>query len=217
MELNEVVVKVDRSKMENGQDQSTADVTSEKQHEMKTSKGHILTKYVVLYSFILVTVVLSTIIANHVSTKSLMDSIPNQINQNIWTIPEWSILENLSSIQAEIKHALQIDIKNETKSASELVLQRFLNETDFISWKKDMNRKIFTMIHLLVCVNNCTGRPDGDYQSCYTCNGFVSCSLGILSNRTCAFSDDDKMVLWDNIKKRCGYSSDTCNPDYLLV
>lgn len=78
------------------------------QLEMKTSKGHVLTKYVVLYSFILVTVVLSTIIANHVSTKSLMDSIPNQINQNIWTIPEWSILENLSSIQAEIKHALQI-------------------------------------------------------------------------------------------------------------
>lgn len=78
------------------------------QLEMKTSKGHILTKYMVLFSFILVTVVLSTIIANHVSTKSLMDSIPNQINQNIWTIPEWSILENLSSIQAEIKHALQI-------------------------------------------------------------------------------------------------------------
>lgn len=78
------------------------------QLEMKTSKGHILTKYMVLFSFILVTVVLSTIIANHVSTKSLMDSIPNQINQNIWTIPEWIILENLSSIQAEIKHALQI-------------------------------------------------------------------------------------------------------------
>lgn len=49
------------------------------------------------------------------------------------------------------------------------------------------------------------------------CDGFVLCSFGMLFNRICVFSDDDKMVLWDNIKKRCGYSFDMCNLDYLLV
>lgn len=27
-------------------------------------------------------------------------------------------------------------------------------------------------------------KHDGDYQSCYTCNEYVSCSSGIVTNRT---------------------------------
>lgn len=78
------------------------------QFKKKTSKGKFLTKYVVLFSFILVAVVLSTIIASYVSTKSIMDATPNQINQIMWTMPEWNILENLPSNLTEMKHALQL-------------------------------------------------------------------------------------------------------------
>lgn len=182
---------------------------------MKTSKGHILIKYVVLFSIILVAVVLSIVLAGYVSTKSLVEDIPNQVKKDLQKMPEWEILKRLPSNLSEMKHALQLDFKNETKTASEWLLQHFLNETDAIWRKKDIHNTIYTMIHSSICVNNCTNRGDGDYQSCYTCHGYVSCSSGVLRNGTCQNFSKNKPLLWDNIKGRCEMSSYTCDPDYL--
>ncbi|XP_011447539.3 uncharacterized protein [Magallana gigas] len=219
MELNEVVLNVGRTKLENGQEQSTTDKTTTKQNEFKiqTTKGHVLIKYVVLFSIILVAVVLSIVLAGYVSTNNLVKDIPNQLKRDLQKMPEWEILKRLPSSLSQMIHALQLDFKNETKTASEWLLQRFLNETDDISRKKDIHNTIYTMIHASICVNNCTNRDDGSYQSCYTCHGFVSCSNGVLYNMTCQVNYENNHLFWDNIKRRCYIRSPTCDPDHLLL
>lgn len=219
MELNEVVLNVGRTKMENGQEQSTTDKTTTKQNEFKiqTTKGHVLIKYVVLFSIILVAVVLSIGLAGYVSTNNLVKNIPNQVKRDLQKMPEWEILKRLPSSLSQMRHALQLDFKNETKTASEWLLQRFLNETDDISRKKDIHNTIYTMIHASICVNNCTNRDNGHYQSCYTCHGFVSCSNGDLFNLTCQVNLENNHLLWNNINGRCEIRSPTCDPDHLLL
>ncbi|XP_055996161.1 uncharacterized protein LOC125647708 [Ostrea edulis] len=56
------------------------------------------------------------------------------------------------------------------------------------------------------CVDNCTNVDDHDYQSCNTCNGYVTCSNGRLSNMTCP----GKLV-WDDYNKTCEWNSTTCS------
>ena len=65
------------------------------------------------------------------------------------------------------------------------------------------------------CVSDCNGMPDGDYQSCKTCERYVSCSNGILiDDRPCANNrPGEKPLVWDDVKKRCEYESTTCPSD----
>ena len=57
------------------------------------------------------------------------------------------------------------------------------------------------------CVSDCTGMADGVYQSCTTCNGFVSCTNERLFNMPCAPSNPP--LVWDDNKKRCEWVSAT--------
>jgi len=57
-----------------------------------------------------------------------------------------------------------------------------------------------------VCVSDCADKPNGDYQSCQTCEGFISCSEGYLHNMPCA----PQGTFWDDNIKQCQYESDTC-------
>uniref|UniRef100_A0A8W8NEF9 Uncharacterized protein n=1 Tax=Magallana gigas TaxID=29159 RepID=A0A8W8NEF9_MAGGI len=114
MELNEVVLNVGRTKLENGQEQSTTDKTTTKQNEFKiqTTKGHVLIKYVVLFSIILVAVVLSIVLAGYVSTNNLVKDIPNQLKRDLQKMPEWEILKRLPSSLSQMIHALQLGKNN---------------------------------------------------------------------------------------------------------
>ena len=58
------------------------------------------------------------------------------------------------------------------------------------------------------CVSDCSGMPNGDYQSCETCERFVTCSNGHYYDMPCAPSDPP--LVWDDVKKRCEYESTTC-------
>ncbi|XP_052720482.1 uncharacterized protein LOC128192079 [Crassostrea angulata] len=169
---------------------------------MKKRKSNRIKKYMVLFCIVLVSVVVSTVLAGYIGSKSVEKDIPDETSQELQKMPEREFLEMLYSNLTEIKSALQLDLKNESKMVSELVLQRFLNETDFISWKKYLNKKIHTIIFSLVCVHNCTNHDDGDYQSCNTCNGYVSCGGHVLLNRDCPST-----LVWDN--------SSTCDPKHL--
>ena len=61
------------------------------------------------------------------------------------------------------------------------------------------------------CVSDCSGMPNGDYQSCKTCEGFVSCSNGHYYDMPCAPNHPgEKPLVWDDVKKRCDYESTTC-------
>lgn len=75
---------------------------------------------------------------------------------------------------------------------------------------------LFLFIFASVCVNDCNGHADGDYQSCYTCEGFVACTAHVLKNKTCQNSFPTKPVYWDNFKKRCLYESRTCDQTYIF-
>ena len=60
------------------------------------------------------------------------------------------------------------------------------------------------------CVGeSCDGLPLGNYQSCYTCRGYVTCAgpghFPII--RPCP-----QDLIWDDTKKMCTYWSKTCDP-----
>ncbi len=57
-----------------------------------------------------------------------------------------------------------------------------------------------------ICVPHCANMPDGDYQSCHGCNVFVTCSNHITYMRSCPGE-----LVWDDILKRCEYTSQTCS------
>ena len=56
------------------------------------------------------------------------------------------------------------------------------------------------------CVSDCRHMPNGDYQSCETCEGYVTCAYGRLYDRPCPAN-----LLWDDERERCLWESRTCN------
>uniref|UniRef100_A0A8W8NLC8 Uncharacterized protein n=1 Tax=Magallana gigas TaxID=29159 RepID=A0A8W8NLC8_MAGGI len=60
-----------------------------------------------------------------------------------------------------------------------------------------------------VCVNSCVQMCDMDYQSCETCEGYVTCSNEKLDIRIC--SKTSLILYWDDILKACEHKSSTCN------
>ncbi|XP_065941718.1 uncharacterized protein [Magallana gigas] len=58
------------------------------------------------------------------------------------------------------------------------------------------------------CVKDCRLMCDGDYQSCETCEGYVSCNSEYLTKRKC--SNTDIILFWDDKLKACEYRSSTC-------
>jgi len=59
------------------------------------------------------------------------------------------------------------------------------------------------------CVSDCSGLDSGDYQSCVSCNQYVTCVHGsIVDNRPCPA----KMV-WDDNRKLCAAKSTTCSDE----
>ncbi|XP_065941679.1 uncharacterized protein [Magallana gigas] len=56
------------------------------------------------------------------------------------------------------------------------------------------------------CVDQCYNICDGDYQSCATCNGYVTCANRILYPRDCP----NRFLVWDDHTKTCESVSNTC-------
>nr|XP_034320078.1 uncharacterized protein LOC105342326 isoform X6 [Crassostrea gigas] len=56
------------------------------------------------------------------------------------------------------------------------------------------------------CVDQCYNICDGDYQSCWTCKGFITCANRNLWQRNCS----DSHLVWDDHTKRCESVSNTC-------
>lgn len=74
-----------------------------------------------------------------------------------------------------------VDFKN-------IYVQRVQNEL-FDLWSTD-------------CVKDCKGKASGEYQSCKTCGGYVTCVWGILYERQCPagleWNDNLKVCDWPN-------------------
>lgn len=56
------------------------------------------------------------------------------------------------------------------------------------------------------CVDQCYNMCDGDYHSCWTCKGYITCANRILWPRNCS----DNHLVWDDHTKRCDSVSNTC-------
>ena len=121
----------------------------------------------------------------------------------------WSIqlVMTLKSIM-QLKHIRNVVLN------WQLVIVSFQDDLRII-WQFYLFRlKMF--FHVTVCIKSCIGRADGDYQSCYTCDGYILCSNGNTINIPCAPSFPGRPLHWDNIKEKCVYNSSTCDPTYIL-
>lgn len=56
------------------------------------------------------------------------------------------------------------------------------------------------------CVSSCRYWENGNYQSCKTCHGYVTCSNQIYYTRTCPAAN----LVWDDYAKQCLSTSRTC-------
>ncbi|KAK2179193.1 hypothetical protein NP493_508g01039 [Ridgeia piscesae] len=64
-----------------------------------------------------------------------------------------------------------------------------------------------SLVTATICVDDCTNVPDGHYQSCTTCNGYVSCVAGVKIDRPCAPASPP--LEWDDSAHECIYDSTT--------
>jgi len=55
------------------------------------------------------------------------------------------------------------------------------------------------------CIVSCAGLPNGVYQSCNSCKGFITCVGFTPYTFQCPLG-----LVFDDNKKRCGKRSDTC-------
>ncbi|XP_033759278.1 lactadherin-like [Pecten maximus] len=55
------------------------------------------------------------------------------------------------------------------------------------------------------CVKDCTGKAAGVYQSCDTCDGFVSCVWGLVYKQPCPPG-----LKWNDLLRVCDFTSSTC-------
>ncbi|KAK3612137.1 hypothetical protein CHS0354_031211 [Potamilus streckersoni] len=52
----------------------------------------------------------------------------------------------------------------------------------------------------------CQNLPNGDYQSCTSCNHYITCNFGIAIERPCQLPS----LFWDDMVKECLFKSPTC-------
>lgn len=75
---------------------------------MKKRKSNRIKKYMVLFCIVLVSVVVSTVLAGYIGSKSVEKDIPDETSQELQKMPEREFLEMLYSNLTEIKSALQL-------------------------------------------------------------------------------------------------------------
>eukprot|EP01084_Bolivina_argentea_P254974 428759_1 len=68
--------------------------------------------------------------------------------------------------------------------------------------------RICQMVQIGECVSDCINVPNGDYQSCDCCDSYINCNNGELNMVACWKIDDG--LVWDDNKKICDFSSETC-------
>ncbi|KAL3884948.1 hypothetical protein ACJMK2_025047 [Sinanodonta woodiana] len=56
------------------------------------------------------------------------------------------------------------------------------------------------------CVDTCVARVNGNYQHCSDCHTYVACSNGYRYIMPCPSN-----LVWDDVRKRCEWTSLTCN------
>ncbi|XP_022318090.2 uncharacterized protein LOC111121214 isoform X2 [Crassostrea virginica] len=125
----------------------------------------------------------------------------------------------------EMKNTVNLLLKD--KEHLELVVANITTEEvknymdvvkkDIYDLTKDIKKHLYKFINGTRCVASCSGLADGNYQSCHTCEGYISCVGGSLIPRSCQPHHPNQTVFWDDFEKRCNFVSYTCDTKYLQV
>nr|XP_022313855.1 uncharacterized protein LOC111118599 [Crassostrea virginica] len=102
----------------------------------------------------------------------------------------------LTDIMMEAMQLMFEDVKTE--------LTEYINKT--FSHRIDQGGEPCNHVTMGDCVADCYNICNGDFQSCNTCTGFITCTNHNLYNRPC-FGN----LVWDDTTKTCEATSNTCN------
>ncbi|XP_061183226.1 uncharacterized protein LOC133191491 [Saccostrea echinata] len=169
---------------------------SESKKLPKKTGGHSK-KYMGLFFLMVGCVIISVCIASVLSTKYLLQNLPSAVEEK---------LRNGAFLKLKFVNVSSGELKNHIESL----------RSDFNVWKEDNKENFYRLIQARRCLTNCSDHTDGDYQSCFTCEGYISCVNGVLLIRKCVPSYANHSLYWDDFKKLCRFTSRTCNPSYTL-
>ncbi|XP_078332931.1 uncharacterized protein LOC111121193 [Crassostrea virginica] len=134
-------------------------------------------------------------------TKEEMKNVAADLRESLNDIPDKDHLESVvaNKTKEEVKNSMS-DVKKDIYNLTEVI-----------------KKHLYKYINGTRCVANCTGRAFGNYQSCHTCEGYISCGDQGLIEMPCPPPHSNRRVFWDDFKKSCEYFSYTCDTKYLLA
>ncbi|XP_062575468.1 uncharacterized protein LOC134237373 [Saccostrea cucullata] len=155
-------------------------------------------------------------------TNSSMNEIGNMVDalSNEIQISSSNITNTMETLSNDTKTS-SIELKNMLKEQSNQS-NTFL-EDKMKELLKDLKDELTALIESRIgggCINNslnvttgecqesCLRVPDGNYQSCDTCHGYVTCANNYYFTMNCP-----ETLKWDDNKKSCERTSETCNRD----
>ncbi|XP_065941689.1 uncharacterized protein [Magallana gigas] len=159
--------------------------------------------------WILMILGISAVVA--ISTVNYQNSQPNQITNSMEAQIDGNneinktlgiVLDKLSSIKQSIESmkSLEEETTKPPNRAPAYTSSKSLSDSG--QCRNATNGK---------CVKDCHFMCSGDYQSCETCKGYVTCDHGYLRNRSCINPRNNKTLFWDDKLKECGFESSTCD------
>uniref|UniRef100_A0A8W8NEQ1 Uncharacterized protein n=1 Tax=Magallana gigas TaxID=29159 RepID=A0A8W8NEQ1_MAGGI len=141
----DTVETTERKQSVNRKEQTTSNMDSNIKYEMKKRKSNRIKKYMVLFCIVLVSVVVSTVLAGYIGSKSVEKDIPDETSQELQKMPEREFLEMLYSNLTEIKSALQLVFR----TLSTRKLRKINNRLSSIELRRGRWRrqKIWSQVH----------------------------------------------------------------------
>nr|XP_034304840.1 uncharacterized protein LOC105323013 isoform X6 [Crassostrea gigas] len=166
--------------------------------------------------WILIILRISAVVA--ISTVNYQNSQPNQITNSMEAQIDGNneinktlgiVLDKLNSIKQSIESmkSPMKETNNNVNMKNDFTTQR---SPAYTSSEYSSNSGQCRNATNGECVKDCTFMCRGDYQSCETCKGYVSCEYGYLSKRICINPRLNITLFWDDKLKGCEFESSTC-------
>ncbi|XP_061183034.1 uncharacterized protein LOC133191298 [Saccostrea echinata] len=147
------------------------------QMELPKKTGRHAKKYMVIFCMILVCAILSAAIASVFSTKSLRNSLPSDVEeqlssgnflpQALFNVSNERVMARIDGLQTKVQR-----FANDTKITNQNHFESFPNKKDMEDFSNKTKMSIDLLLQTLPnktgCKTDCRNERNGDYQSCYT-------------------------------------------------
>ncbi|XP_052698644.1 uncharacterized protein LOC128176227 isoform X4 [Crassostrea angulata] len=182
-----------------------------KDYKPRSKKPCFLKKICKYLLWILIILGISAVVA--ISTVYYQNSQPNQITNSMEAQIDGTneinktlgiVLDKFSSIKQSIESmkSLVKEINKPLNRAPAYTSSDSLSDSSNSGQcRNDTNGE---------CVKDCTFMCRGDYQSCETCIGYVTCDHGKIFKRICVNPRFNITLFWDDKLKACEFKSSTC-------